>query len=266
MFDYFGYGSNMSLRSLQAKGVTALDSRPARLYGWRLRFNVRHFFRHEGGMGNIEPTGKPQDCVQGVLHRCDDDALALLDAAEAYGYGYGRVLIEVEASGAAVPAFAYVGMPAFIDDACLPTQRYLNILLAGADHAGLDAAYIDHLRDHPLHPVADYPPFVVPSDAQACFDAASLAQNPCFTALAGAVFDMSEAQPRHEFLKGFFGGRDMTLFHLQRMDSSDGLETLEDVARGRLSPRQRAYLNAYLHEYNAEYRYVGGFQYDLSQV
>jgi sulfite reductase (NADPH) flavoprotein alpha-component len=49
MIYYFGYGSNMNLISLRAKGVEPQRSQHAILRGWRLRFNVQHFFRHEGG-------------------------------------------------------------------------------------------------------------------------------------------------------------------------------------------------------------------------
>jgi len=70
------------------------------------------------------------------------------------------------------------------------------------------------------------------------------------------------ARPRHEYLKGFFGGRDMTLFHLKRLDTSDGTETMEAIRHGRLNEAQRRYLNAYLNEYAREYRYVGRFDYD----
>lgn len=262
MFHYFGFGSNMSLTSLRAKGVEPLASRPASLEGWRLRFNVRHFFRHEGGVGNIEPSPVPGDRVLGLLHTCEDPALALLDQAEAYGYGYDRIEVEVEAGGERVSAFAYVGLPDFLDDACLPSRRYLNILLAGARQAAIDPDYVETLSRHPVLVPADYPLFVAPPGAWPGFDAAALAAHPLYTALAGEVFDMSGAQPRHEFLKGYFGGRDMTLFHLKRLDTSDGRETLADIRAGRLSAAQRAYLNAYLHEYNAEYRFVGHFHYD----
>ena len=99
MFRYFGYGSNMNTLSLRAKGVQARASDPALLRGWRLRFNVKHFFRHEGGVGNIEHTGDPADAVHGVLHECDDEHLALLDAAEAFGHGYDRVEVLVRSGG-----------------------------------------------------------------------------------------------------------------------------------------------------------------------
>jgi sulfite reductase (NADPH) flavoprotein alpha-component len=82
-----------------------------------------------------------------------------------------------------------------------------------------------------------------------------------YTALYGAVFDMSEARPLHDYLKVFFGGRDMTLYHIKRLDSSDGNESLEDIRQGRISDAQWRYLNSYLNEYAREYRYVGRFDY-----
>jgi cation transport regulator ChaC len=119
LFWYFGYGSNMDLRSLRAKGVEPRRSERAELRGWRLRFNVQHFFRHEGGVGNIEPTGDDSDVVRGVLHWCDDGHLALLDAAEAYSHGYDRVPVTVRTDRGAEQAIAYIGIPSFIKiDAC----------------------------------------------------------------------------------------------------------------------------------------------------
>src|SRR5215469_16883066 len=107
VFWYFGYGSNMDLTSLRAKGVEPRLSRRAALHGWRLRFNVQHFFRHEGGVGNIEPTGDPSDVVRGVLHLCEDAHMAPLDATEAYGHGYDRVEVNVETDEGEQRAIAY---------------------------------------------------------------------------------------------------------------------------------------------------------------
>lgn len=56
MITYFGYGSNINLISLRAKGVVPLSSLRGTLKGWKLAFNVQHWFRHEGGVGNIIPT------------------------------------------------------------------------------------------------------------------------------------------------------------------------------------------------------------------
>ena len=262
MFRYFGFGSNLSMTSLCAKGVEPLAARCAVLRGWRLRFNVQHFFRHEGGVGNIEFTNNPDDRVLGMLYDCPDRCLAPLDAAEAHGHGYDRITVDVEADGEVCPAFAYIGMPDFINNNCLPSQRYLNILVDGACSSALDPDYINDLKSHPVHPAEHYPKFAPPPGEHPIFNALSLAQYPLYTAIHGAVFDMSDARPLHEYLKGFFGGRDMTLFHIRRLDSSDGNESMEDIRLGRLNKAQLDYLNSYLNEYAREYRYVGHFQYE----
>ncbi len=261
-FCYFGYGSNMDIRSLRAKGVEPRTSERAVLRRWRLRFNVQHFFRHEGGVGNIEPTDNGADVVWGVLHRFDDDDLGLLDAAEACGHGYDRVELSVLTDLGERRAHAYVGNPSFLDDACRPTQRYLNILLRGATTAGLDPSYVDALRRHPVRQRRFVPPFAPPTGDYRSFTAATLTRDPPLTALAGNVFDISRARWQHCFLRGLFGGKDMTLFHLLRLDSSIGSETLADLKHDRLNLAQREYLNEYLHEYSAEYAYVGRYIYE----
>lgn len=257
----------MSMSSLQAKGVVPHRSQPAVLHGWRLRFNVEHFFRNEGGVGNIEKTDDPNDQVQGILHECSDEDLAPLDAMEAYGYGYDRSTIQVEVYSATtkqtqiISALTYVGMPEFINNCCLPSRRYLNIILDGATQASLDKDYIDKLKTQPVHTPKDYPLFIPPQGKYPSFDANSLIKYPLYTALLGSVFDMSDARPHHEYLKCFFSGQDMTLFHLKRLDSSKNQEKIEDIKHNRLNSAQRKYLNSFLNEYAVEYRYVGHFNY-----
>lgn len=267
MFYYFGFGSNISMVSLKAKGVEPITSIPATLYGWRLRFNVQHFFRNEGGVGNIEYTGNKSDKVLGILHECSNQSLDALDAAEALGYGYNRITVSVEpteqsAASTSIEALTYVGIPEFIDNNCLPSQRYLNIIVNGAIKAGLNTHYIERLKAHPVLTPKDYTLFQPPKGEYPCFDAKSLTSYPLYTALYGHVFDMSDARPHHEFLKSFFGGKDMTLFHLKRLDSSDNSETLDDVKYKRLSAEQLKYLNTFLSEYNVEYQFVGYFNYN----
>lgn len=259
MFYYFGYGSNLSLPSLRAKGVEPRESLPAALNGWTLRFNVRHWFRHEGGMGNVEQTGRADDRVLGLVHLCDDAHLAALDAVEAYGWRYDRVEVAVQTAGGPIRALTYVGMPAAIDNSCLPTSRYLNIIVAGATTAGLDAEYVARLRAHPLAPARDYPLFQPPPGSAPEFTRSTLAQHPNYTALVNAVFDMTAARGDLTRLIPLFGGKDMTLFHIRRLDTSTGAESLADVQSGLLSDAAQRYLNACLHEYSSEFRYVGRY-------
>jgi cation transport regulator ChaC len=261
-FWYFGYGSNMDLNSLRAKGVEPHASERGVLRGQRLRFNVRHFFRHEGGVGNIEPSDDPSDVVWGVLHQCESADLVLLDAAEAHGRVYHRTEVVVQTDRREQRAVTYVAIPSFLDESCRPTPRYLNIVMRGARAAGLDPAYIEALRRHPVHDVTPAPPFLPPEGEYRTFTAATLRQHPLLTAVSGAVFDMSRARWPHTFLLDWFGGKDMTLFHLKRFDDSDGRETLDDIKHDRLTLAQRRYLNEYLHEYSNEYVYVGRYIYD----
>ena len=268
MFCYFGFGSNMNMASMKAKGVEPFSSKRAELRGWRLRFNVQHFFRHEGGVGNIEYTGNASDRVLGILHECPEEALPHLDAAEAYGYGYDRIDVSVklldEQSDSRFVASTYVGMTSFINEQCLPSQRYLIIMVKGARDAGLDVSYVSELAAHPVHEPDTYPAFAPPSGDFPTFNATNLVDNPLYTALSGFVFDMSQARETHEFLKGFFGGEDMTLFHLKRMDTSTQNESLDMIKQGQLSEAQLRYLNVYLNEYAREYRYVGRYDYEFN--
>ncbi|MEO9144296.1 MAG: gamma-glutamylcyclotransferase family protein [Ginsengibacter sp.] len=263
MFLYFGYGSNINLVSLRAKGVNPVASERAILRGWRLLFNVQHWFRHEGGVGNIEPSPNPDDFVEGIVHTCNDVDLAPLDAVESYGLGYDRIMVEVETGKGLVRAATYVGLPGFLDETCLPTRRYLNIIINGAEDSNLSREYIERLRRHPIQLDKDYPDFTPPSGDWPQFNKKTLALNPQFTALGGAVFDMQHARKKLQGIISLLGGKDMTLFFVKRHDASNGKETLDDIKNGRILEGVKRYINAYLNEYSKEYKYVG--RYDHSE-
>lgn len=264
MIHYFGYGSNINLVSLKAKGVEPLSSSRGVLKGWRLRFNVPHWFRHEGGVGNIEPSPNAHDAVEGIVHTIMDDHLALLDAVESYGVGYDRKEVEVQTENGVVTALTYTGLPP-LDDNCLPTQRYLNIIIKGAEAAGLSEPYIEKLRQHPVHKPDPYPPYKFPPGDVPEFTQETLAAATYLTALCGAVFDMQDAKPRLHCLFDLFGGKDMTLFHVKRHDTSSGNETIEDVMTGNIPDAVKSYLNAYLHEYAREFKFAGRFVYPIKE-
>ncbi|MEL7082765.1 MAG: gamma-glutamylcyclotransferase, partial [Pseudomonadota bacterium] len=193
-----------------------------------------------------------------VLHYCDENDLAALDQVEAYGIGYDRIDVDLETSIGLERGLAYMGLPRYVNQECLPTRRYLNILVRGAIAAKIDRAYIDKLQNHPVLEPLDLQPFE-PAATKTTFCSSDL--EPPLTVLAGHVFDMSNARAAHDIPKDWFGGKDVTVFHLRRMDSSDGTENLENVIDDRLSTGQRVYLNRYLHAFDEEYDYVGRFDY-----
>lgn len=261
MFYYFGYGSNLSVVSLRAKGVDPLTSERAVLPGWRLAFDIPDFFAIEGGTGNIEPSD--EDTVHGVLHGCRSRHLAVLDQLEAVGSRYRRVETTVLTyAGRAVRAYVYRGIDDILDPSLLPSERYRNILVKGASDMSLDARYVDRLRSIKTCERVDRGPFRPPAEAGRVFGMDALRESVSCTALGGFVFDMADARPDHTYLRALLGGKDATLLFLKRMDSSTGAETAEDVMRGRFSAAQRAFLDAYLHEFAREYRCVGRLDYE----
>lgn len=263
MFKYFGYGSNINLISLKAKGVRPLNSEVAILKGWKLKFNVEHWFSHEGGVGNIEPGDSEVDWVEGVIHDCVDDHLKYLDLMEAYGIGYDRTEVQVETKSGIKSAITYVGLPGYINNECLPTSRYMNIIIKGAKKAGLSDPYIKKLLSQPLKDEIDYPEFIIPEEGDSpLFTQKSLAGNKYLTAICGAVFDMQNSRKKLHCLFDVFGGKDMTLFHIKRHNTSTGKETIDDYLNGNISAPAKKYLNAYMHEYQKEFDYVGRYQFN----
>ncbi len=265
MIYYFGYGSNMNMTSLQAKGVEPSFSDPAVLQDWELAFNVCDFFRIEGGTGNIRRAAGKE--VHGVVHSCHADSLRRLDELEAYGISYDRIAVDVTSyDGQRHKAFAYVGLCDRMKDGLQPSHRYLNIMIEGARKMELEDAYINKLKRIEVRPAPNYGPFNFSKKNNKVFSAAELAQLPHHTALAGAVFNMQNAREEHAYLKKFFSGKDMTVFFLKRMDISSGEETLEHATAVGLSNLQKRYLNAYLHEFKREYEFIGCMNYriDLS--
>lgn len=263
MFSYFGYGSNMDMQALRLKGVCPVSSQRGMLFGWQLVFNLRTFFQHEGGMGNVCHTGNPDHVTHGVLHSFHEEAIPLLDQMEGGGHAYNRVEVEIETyDQEKKKAHIYVARPErLLEGRGLPSPRYLNILIRGATQIGLDPAYIETLRQVPTHPQPDFPPFEFPAAPTTVFTAESLAEHPFYTALAGAVFDMSASMEEFPFLETLLGGKDSTLFFLKRMDSSTHNETLEQVIHGCFSPLQQKSLNRYLHEFSHIFQYLGRFDY-----
>lgn len=257
MIRYFGYGSNMSDVALKAKGVRPEAAEPAILRGWRLVFNIPDFFSIEGGTGNVERA--TDDEVHGVVYTCKDTDLDALDELEALGVSYARTLVDVTTyAGEQVRACIYVGIPAKLRNGYRPSRRYRAILVAGAEAMGLRADYIKRLRSVPVHTPSNPPAaFAFPDGPRAEFTENDLTRLPFHTALGGAVFDMQHARAEHAYLKQFLAGKDVTLFFLRRMDSSDGTETRAAYLGRQLTEEQQRFINEYLHEFAREYRFVG---------
>ncbi|KAL6049926.1 hypothetical protein QOT17_020128 [Balamuthia mandrillaris] len=138
---YFAFGANMNPESLEKRQCYPLESWPAKLNDWAMRFNVN------GMMGNIEPS--PGSSVHGVAHHFTHETMERMIEIEG-GKDQFYHVIEVEAElydGRKVPSLAFVGTKETVKPGMgRPTERYIKLLIEGARHAGLDPQYIRFLE------------------------------------------------------------------------------------------------------------------------
>jgi Gamma-glutamyl cyclotransferase, AIG2-like len=145
---YFAIGSMMLPLSYQQRDFHPLDSHPAELHDFRLGFF--------SASGFAEAILSPGDSMHGVLHKVTPEQMIQLDKVEvgyirklgqARPYGPGAEALgknTVEATVYCRPKKETINKP--------PMQRYLEILIAGAKHFGVDPKYIQYLQQHENQP------------------------------------------------------------------------------------------------------------------
>jgi len=140
---YFAYGSNMSAKRMEERGVRFSSRRHATLEGFKLVFNKASSSNPREGYANIvESEGS---VVEGVLYEVDEEGLRRLDAHEGYPRHYDRVVVPVKLDdGRVVEAFTYVAQPSVTRDGLKPSRRYLSYLLDGGDL--LPRSYLERLN------------------------------------------------------------------------------------------------------------------------
>lgn len=95
MMLYFAYGSNMSLRRIQARTPSARVIDTAQLSGHEIRFHKKSW-KDGSAKCDIFYTGKVQDVVFGVVFEINLVERPLLDEAEGLHNGYECKTIDVE--------------------------------------------------------------------------------------------------------------------------------------------------------------------------
>ena len=153
---YFGVGSNMLRskllnRGLNGSAIEVIGMGPAVVAGHRLAFNLRGFPPLEPGMGALEPAAPAAAC-HGALCSMRRDQYEKVWLSEGGGSpkpGYEEIVVEATAYGAERPVLA-IALRArpharLAADAC-PSERYMGILLEGANELGLAPAYVAELE------------------------------------------------------------------------------------------------------------------------
>ena len=136
---YFAIGSMMNPISLKGRRIEPSESLPGRLLDHRLGFF--------GPSGMAEAIPEPGSSFHGVVHRVSSDTMERLDKIE--GDSYIRVMGTVEFyDGQQAPATVYTRAPDAERSDQLdkpPSERYVEIMLEGCRHHGVDQSHRDWL-------------------------------------------------------------------------------------------------------------------------
>ena len=155
---YFAYGSNMSRKRMQKRGLIWEKITKATLKNWSLKFN-KIAFDYSEGFANIEKAKGRK--VEGVLYKLEEKEQAhILDKYESTPDHYRRIEVYVRTEkGQSIKAFTYIANKRMIEKGLYPSEDYLNHLLDGKRY--LSAKYHHGLKqiktldnselDMPLH-------------------------------------------------------------------------------------------------------------------
>lgn len=232
----------MSPSQLKLKQVHSHSSRKGILRDTQLLFDLSYASIVEPSYANLQR--KPGATTHGILYELEARDMELMDRME----GNGRTYVREE-----FICDLYPGEPTLPTDACNPdgsirvsayichannlskvvlkdtppSKRYLDVLIRGAKHHGLDSKYVSWLENHPSHPL---PQLQFTAEQLAAIEARKLTQaeleagswkdymdstnmdewtDPLYMAIKGIVFDIrlckysnAYVQPLHTALAG----------------------------------------------------------------
>ena len=142
---YFAYGSNMSLKRLRKRVLSAEPKGRAVLCFHRLVFHK--VSKDKSGKCDIPPV-KESDVVWGHVYHIDDKEEKCLDRHEGLGYGYEKKCVTVKLdSGCTVCAMTYyVEDPTRTNPKLKPYTWYKRHVLVGAKEACLPPDYVENIE------------------------------------------------------------------------------------------------------------------------
>lgn len=150
---YFAYGSNMQTATFSGRrGIPFRRARPARADGWRLVLDKPPLVSIGEGFASIVPD--PVAMVIGVVYEITALDLEHVDLTEGVLIdNYRRVEIPVTPLDAPHEVLRVQTLTSERRDPSLrPSDRYMSLIVAGAEEHGLPADWIAFLRTIPTRP------------------------------------------------------------------------------------------------------------------
>lgn len=141
---YFAFGANMHDSAFRdRRRMRAIEWRPGRVQGYRLRFNLEGRPRGKAAPANISPD--PDAEIWGVLYKITRAGLLHLDSTEGVpGRRYRQLWIDAEDSeGRPLRVVTYIADGKETDGN--PSLRYITLLREGARSHNLPESYLRFL-------------------------------------------------------------------------------------------------------------------------
>jgi hypothetical protein len=149
---YFAYGSNMQPATFRGRrGIEALRAVPARLAGWRLVLDKPPLVPVGHAMANVvESAGHD---VYGIAYAVTAADLAHVELTEGVLIGnYRRIPVRLAPIDGSDALEAFTLTSDRRDPGLRPSDRYMALLIEGAEWHGLPAEYVAWLRSLPCDP------------------------------------------------------------------------------------------------------------------
>ncbi|MGM0451279.1 MAG: gamma-glutamylcyclotransferase family protein [Pseudomonadota bacterium] len=144
----FAYGSNMSIRRLQARVPESRFRSVAWLRHHRLVFHKRSLEDHSAKCDALH-TGDPDDWVVGVVYDIPEADKPVLDRIEGLGKGYDEALIQPQTpDGDTLEARMYAATD--VDPSLTPYSWYRAHVLIGAWENGFPEDYVERILQTPV--------------------------------------------------------------------------------------------------------------------
>jgi gamma-glutamylcyclotransferase len=146
---YFAYGSNMQTATFCGRrGIPFRRACAAQATGWRLVLDKPPLVSIREGFASIVPD--PAATVLGVLYEITPADLEHIDLTEGVLIdNYRRIEIAVTPLDAPAAVTAFTLTSDRRDPTLRPSERYMGLLIAGAEEHGLPADWVAFLRAVP---------------------------------------------------------------------------------------------------------------------
>ena len=129
IYNYFTYGSNMSVSRIIKRGIKPFFRNTGILKGWELKFNKK---ASAGDWAFANIMENKESSVEGIVFGITEDGLNLLDKFEGAPKHYRREKVKVISKGELIECITYIAQEEHIVEGLLPTEEYIGFLISGS--------------------------------------------------------------------------------------------------------------------------------------